>query len=335
MQVAGWLAFHFVFAAVVTWLARRYALRRHLLDQPGERRSHDVATPRGGGISIALLLLLASIWLATGFMTTMPMAAMPALVGFASGLSLVVLLGWADDHRPLSPWLRLSGHVLASLLFAAGVWMTGAPLWLLALALLAPLVLTNVWNFMDGIDGLATSQAAIAGLAFAWLASGAWVWLALALVAGCCGFLPFNFPKARIFLGDAGSGALGFALGGLLVATVHAEAASWPLALLPLSAFLIDAGLSLSRRILRSEHWWTPHVQHAYQVCSRRLQRHPPVTAAYAMWSLLALLLAWSVRDAVFTWHILSLLMACALGIALWFMIQQRIDDARYKENKE
>jgi UDP-N-acetylmuramyl pentapeptide phosphotransferase/UDP-N-acetylglucosamine-1-phosphate transferase len=153
------------------------------------------------------------------------------------------------------------------------------------------MLLTNVWNFMDGIDGLATSQAAIVALALALVLGGAWMLLAMGLVAAAAGFLPFNFPKARIFLGDVGSGALGFLLAGLLSIAMFHTPTVWPLLWLPLAAFLVDALFTLAMRILRGEKWWAPHVQHTYQQWASRDGGHVKVTLAYAAFSLVGLLL--------------------------------------------
>jgi len=154
------------------------------------------------------------------------------------------------------------------------------------------MVLVNVWNFMDGIDGLATSQAAIvaAGLALL-LGTGPWGWLAAGLVAACLGFLPFNFPKARIFLGDVGSGALGYLLAALLALAYATSPVPWPILLLPAAAFLVDAGFTLTMRMLRGEHWWTPHVTHAYQAWARREAGHVRVSMAYAAFTLVGVIL--------------------------------------------
>lgn len=280
-----WLLLHFLIAAAVTWLARHYALRSNLLDQPGERRSHQVATPRGGGISIVAVLSLGGAylwWHAPAGELMLP--------AFLAGLVLTAGIGWWDDHRPLSPWLRLAVQGVAAMIMAAaayrttGSWIHGAA------AAVFVMVLVNVWNFMDGIDGLAASQAAIAAIAFALALTGPWSWLAAALFAACCGFLPFNFPKARIFLGDVGSGALGFALAALLVAGLSASSIIWPLLLLPMCAFLVDASFTLISRILRRQRWWTPHVEHLYQRLSRRYG-HVIVTAVYGMFGLVTLTL--------------------------------------------
>jgi UDP-N-acetylmuramyl pentapeptide phosphotransferase/UDP-N-acetylglucosamine-1-phosphate transferase len=333
--LAGWLLLYLAIGAAGTWLARRYALGRRMLDQPGERRSHHLATPRGGGIAITAALLLAALWQAWRMQVAAEPGAMP-VASFALGLLLVAGSGWLDDHRPVSPWKRLAVHVLASGQFALALWFAGAGSAAVMVAFLAPLVLTNVWNFMDGIDGLATSQAMLAAVAIALWATGAWWWLAWALLAASAGFLPWNLPRARIFLGDVGSGTLGFALGALLAATLAGtrEAGAW-LLLLPLSAFLVDAGLTLGRRVLRGERWWTPHLEHAYQRLARRLGRHGPVTAVYASWTACPVVVIMSSRDFSFTSISIWLLAWYASGAALWLLIQRTRIPSREAENRE
>lgn len=290
--IGTWFAMHILLAALGTWWARAYAVRRDLLDHPGERRSHAVATPRGGGIGIVVAWMLACllVWLLPHVADPMPTLAVVV------GLLLVACVGWVDDHRPRSPWLRLGVHGLAATCLAVAAWQHTHAVDAALLAFLSVLVLVNVWNFMDGIDGLAASQAAIAAAAYALVAGDpATRALAWALVAACCGFLPFNFPKPRIFLGDVGSGALGYALAVLLtLAAIHGGkgVASWPVLLLPLSAFLIDASLTLCRRMLRGDRWWTPHVEHAYQRWAFRAGAHWPVTLTYAAWTAFATLIA-------------------------------------------
>lgn len=288
-----WMLLHLVLAASGTWLARRYALKKQLLDQPGQRRSHTVATPRGGGIAIVATVLPAIVWLA------LPGGPESFLLKcLAAGLALVAGIGWVDDHRSLPAWPRLLVQALAAFLLAWGVHRSTPGLLAPVLAFVAAMALVNVWNFMDGIDGLAGSQAAIVALAMALLlAGGVWGWVAAGLVAALAGFLPFNFPRARIFLGDVGSGALGFLLAGLLAAALESGRVAWPLLLLPVSAFLVDAGFTLGMRILRKERWWTPHVQHTYQKWAGRNLSHVRVTLAYAGFSLVAVILVLVARN--------------------------------------
>lgn len=321
-----WFLLPLAVALAGTRIALGYARRRGLVDEPGERRSHAVATPRGGGISIAAALLLAI--LAAGYASA---GLRPLLQAGALGLVLVATIGWIDDHRPLSARVRLAVHALSGALMAAAVLWSGHGPLPACIAFAAVLVLVNVWNFMDGINGLAASQAAIAGLGFAWLAgTGAPAWLALALAGACCGFLPFNFPTARIFLGDVGSGALGQALALLVVLLMLAPEAAlapsrWPLLLLPLATFLVDASLTLGRRAWRRERWWEPHVQHAYQVWSRTLGRHAPVTLAYAGWSLLGagLMLGLGRTGDAFIIVVLATCGWCLAGGLGWVLLQR------------
>jgi UDP-N-acetylmuramyl pentapeptide phosphotransferase/UDP-N-acetylglucosamine-1-phosphate transferase len=283
-----WLVLHFAIGLAGTWLARRYAIRVELLDHPGERRSHVVPTPRGGGIAIVIALLVAACVL--GWRSPQQIV---LIAGFAVGLVLVAGVGVIDDHKPLSPWLRLGVQAIAAAILALAVAGTSGDLLTSLIAFAAVMVLTNVWNFMDGINGIAASQAALVAGGLALVLGGIWSWVALALVAACLGFLPFNFPKARIFLGDVGSGALGFAVATLLVVALMEGRLSASLLLLPLAAFLVDSGLTLLRRIVRRERWWTAHAQHAYQRWANTSDSHMIVTFMYAGWTVAGWLLTW------------------------------------------
>lgn len=271
-------------AAVLTWCARRYALRRNLMDQPGERRSHGVATPRGGGIAIVVTLLLAVVAAAVAW----PAARLPLLV-FGLGLALVAGIGWWDDHRPLPAVRRLLVHIVAAALLAGLVWhATGNPLQA-ALALLFTTSLINIWNFMDGINGIATTQAILAGAAFALILPGPLALAGIVLALACLGFLPFNFPRARIFMGDVGSGALGYAVAALVCLASVVTTVSWLLLLVPLTAFLVDAGFTLLSRMLAGQRWMEPHTQHLYQRAVKSGATHTSVTGTYFVFGLFSI----------------------------------------------
>ena len=306
-----------------TWLARRYALHCGLVDEPGERRSHASTTPRGGGISIVIAMLAVVAWLAW----REPGQGV-VLAAIGGGLALVAGIGWADDHRSLSPGLRLLVHAMAAALLAWAVLALGAGTATAVLAFVVALVLVNVWNFIDGIDGLAASQAMIAALGFGLLAGGGWVaTLGVALAAACAGFLPLNLPfkqrRASIFLGDVGSGALGYLLA-VLVALLLAGS-SWrqaPLLLLPLVACGIDAALTLARRVLRGERWWQPHVQHAYQRWARR-SGHARVAFAFLAWTMVevAFMLLADGRSPIVIMCVVGI--SCLAACAVWLRVQQ------------
>lgn len=285
----SWLMFVAVAAgaaalsAAITHAARRYALRRDLLDHPGHRRSHRAPTPRGGGLGIAVACALGASWLAW----TEPVSRLPMLA-FACGMGLIAGVGVLDDHRSQPARLRLFVHVLAAALYVVALrgWPIAMLDWgLLLLATLFLIGLINAWNFMDGIDGLAASQALLVAVGLIFVTTGGWTWLTTLLAGAAAGFLPFNAPRARIFLGDVGSGALGFALGALLLAAIAQGQLHWTGALLLVSAFGLDAGLTLLKRAAQGKAWWRAHREHLYQWLVRRGRSHARVTLAYAGWT--------------------------------------------------
>jgi UDP-N-acetylmuramyl pentapeptide phosphotransferase/UDP-N-acetylglucosamine-1-phosphate transferase len=321
MALAAWATLSFAIALAGTWLARRYALRAALLDHPGERRSHAVATPRGGGIAIVAAMIPVFAVLCMRDAQSRLLLVPPAI-----GLLLVAGIGWYDDHRPLPASLRLAVHAVAASLLAWALHAAGGGAMVAAGGFVLALVLVNVWNFMDGIDGLAASQALLAALAyalFAGIGSGdAIAWLGMALAAGCAGFLPFNLPRARIFLGDVGSGALGYLVAVLAALSSRgADAPRAALLMLPLLAFAVDASLTLGRRILRRERWWEPHVQHAYQAAARRYG-HGPVMAGFLGWTSVASTFMLSLRQAPAIVIICATTVSLALACGAWWALQ-------------
>nr|WP_282452964.1 glycosyl transferase family 4 [Lysobacter sp. CAU 1642] len=269
--------------AMLTVLAIDYGRRRGLIDAPGQRRSHRAPTPRGGGAApVATLLVVIS---ALGLRGTL--AAWDA-VALGTALFAVAVIGWVDDHRPLGPGQRLAVHAGAALL-AVGMLLPDAAPWVWPLAALAVMVAINLCNFMDGINGLAVSQAglvaALLGVMLGFV-DPAMATLAFGMAVACLGFLPFNFPRARIFLGDVGSGALGLMVGLLgLLAWREGAAGLAALALLP-SAFLIDGGLTLAARARARKNLARAHREHLYQWLVRSGASHAAVTTAYAGWTL-------------------------------------------------
>jgi UDP-GlcNAc:undecaprenyl-phosphate GlcNAc-1-phosphate transferase len=242
------------------------ALLRRLtvLDVPGERSSHSVPTPRGGGAPIALGLLAA---VAVG-----PGGADPRLA-FAAAVGFFGLLGLVDDLRGLPALSRLALATVG----AAGVAtllvlrLSLPPVALAVAAAVAAVWLVgfvNAFNFMDGVNGISAAHALIGGVAYAclaaWRQDGFGVALGLALAAGACAFLPWNAGRARVFLGDVGSYSIGAALAVLAVRLiadgVPAEAVAGPVAL-----YLADVVWTLQRRIRRGERWLEPHRTHVYQ----------------------------------------------------------------------
>ncbi|KXU99022.1 lipopolysaccharide biosynthesis protein [Stenotrophomonas sp. DDT-1] len=263
-------------SALLTWAARGYALRQQLMDQPGERRSHSVATPRGGGIAIVISLLVTAAVAIWAWPESTPTVLVASL-----GLVLVAGIGWWDDHRPLPAMRRLLVHFIAAALLAGLVKVNGGSWLLAALVLLFTASLINIWNFMDGINGIAASQAVVAMLGLAPVLPWPYSLAAVALGLACLGFLPFNFPRARIFMGDVGSGALGYAVAAVLALASVRTDINWILLLVPVSPFLVDAGFTLLARIISGQRWMEPHTQHVYQRAVQAGASHPQVTGMY------------------------------------------------------
>ncbi|HHW4678793.1 MAG TPA: lipopolysaccharide biosynthesis protein [Xylella sp.] len=318
-----WGALHLVLAAIGTWFLRRYALWRRLLDTPGERRSHQSVTPRGGGMSIVFALLFGCVlaWF------SLPSWRFP-LALYACGLTLIASVGWWDDHRPLPAFLRFVVHCLAAMLLGVLTFTESGSVWHASVAAGAALVLVNIWNFMDGINGLATTQAALAAIAYALVLPGLTAWAGWALVAACLGFLPFNFPRARIFLGDGGSGALGYALAGLLALALTIGQVSLWIFWVPLTVFLADAGFTLLFRILSGQPWSQPHVQHVYQRAARRYRSHTPITLACFVFSVftLALFLA-VVHRSLLKWQATESILFFLFASLIWLFLRYQLHE--------
>ncbi|MDI1253441.1 hypothetical protein [Thermomonas sp.] len=315
--LAAGLAAAAVSAVGAAW-ALGHAHRHGLIDVPGERRSHHVETPRGGGIGIVI----------AGLGCLVAMALHGTGHGWwwlvATGLALVAGIGWLDDHRPLPVWPRLGVHVFSAFLLAAALHLGGAGTVASLAGFVLALGLVNAWNFMDGINGLATSQALLCGLAFALLPGFAAPILGIAVAGACLGFLPFNFPRAKLFLGDVGSGALGYLVAALVaLGFVSSPARDWPLLLLAPLAMLVDSGLTLLWRMHRGDRWWQAHVEHAFQRWSRN-KGHVVVTLAYGLWTMMAIGVMLSVWGRLGNTGLLVFL-ACVTAAALgwWWLHRQ------------
>jgi len=251
-------------SCILTGLAAWYARRSGMVDHPGERHSHVVATPRGGGIGIILALLIVSPWLIGSGDETWGKCIFP-------GMLVLAFLGWRDDHASLSARLRFFVQLVVSIyLVACAVnndWMQGAGSILLAVLFLV--WMTNLYNFMDGSNGMAGLQAVFGGaVLFCLFDSADQHSLALAsacVAAACAGFLPWNLGNARVFMGDVGSISLGFVFGALLVIGVGSQAFSLPVALMVMLIFVTDSSLTLLGRVLKREQWYNAHKQHLYQ----------------------------------------------------------------------
>jgi UDP-N-acetylmuramyl pentapeptide phosphotransferase/UDP-N-acetylglucosamine-1-phosphate transferase len=253
----------------LTGIVRNWLQRRAILDHPGERTSHQGSTPRGGGLALLPVVLFA--WIMLALAGDAP-GSTYAVVGIAAALGLV---SWFDDLGGLAFGWRLCAHLLAAALGVA--YLLGPAL--VFQGLLPPLAdhvvavllwawFINLYNFMDGIDGITCVETIAIGLGVVLVARYAGdnanvATASLALCAGALGFLRWNWPRAGIFLGDVGSVPLGFLTGWLLL--VLATHSQWAPALILGLYYLADATVTLLRRTFRGERIWQAHRSHFYQ----------------------------------------------------------------------
>jgi UDP-N-acetylmuramyl pentapeptide phosphotransferase/UDP-N-acetylglucosamine-1-phosphate transferase len=300
----------FAISALSTWLAIGYAHRRRLIDEPGVRRSHSTPTPRGGGIGIVVAVILAACVPAI----MRPPTSIGAIVVLTIAIVIVAAVGWIDDHRGLSARARFAAHCAAAAIFLlpviaavalspdaveASFATTASTVWIsLVVIVLAIVWFVNLHNFMDGIDGILAAQAVFVLAVLAWLCHHVGEPHAgemLVFAAAAAGFLPFNFPRARIFMGDVGSGVLGFLIGVAVLWQMSApDTALWS-GLVLCSAFVTDATCTLVSRMARGRRWYSAHREHLYQWLVRSGFSHAGVVALYMGWNLVIALpvVAW------------------------------------------
>ena len=307
--------------ACATWFATRqvlgYLRRQEIFDRPNERSSHDTPVPRGGGLAVIGVLVPALVFAGVllGAPETWYVAA--ALAGLAG-------ISWIDDIKGLPAGPRLiaqAGAVALGLLALPGPIAQGllAP-WLdTAFAALAWLWFINLFNFMDGIDGIAGSEAtalAIGIVLVAALPGGPddLVLYAAAIGGAALGFLPWNWHRAKIFLGDVGSVPLGFALGWLLLGL--AASGAWIAALVLPLYYLADSTLTLARRAVRGELVWRAHREHFYQRAVQGGMSHDKVVRAIGAGNLALVGLAVA-GEASLGWSVLPMA-AGVVAVVLW-----------------
>ena len=293
-----------IFSYLGVFLIRRYAAQRAWLDHPNERSSHSVATLRGGGLAIVILVLGTGLWFVTE-------ADLGRGLIYIVGGAIIALLGWRDDLHALSPRLRfiVQGIVAAVSIYGLGYFkVVTIPMFGelqlgvvgIVITFLWIIGLTNAYNFMDGIDGMAGGVALSAGIGWLWLASNMHndfaVWIALAITASSLGFLGHNWTPAKIFMGDVGSTFLGYSFAVLpLVASTHGGDALM-LGTLLMWTFIMDAGVTFIGRLLRRENVFAPHRSHLYQRLVIAGYKHETISLLYISLTLLAGTLAfeWS-----------------------------------------
>jgi Fuc2NAc and GlcNAc transferase len=314
----------FLSSALGTWLVRTYTLRKSILDIPNERSSHQVPTPRGGGIAIVITFLLSMF--AMGYFGTIPANLVWALAG---GGMLIALIGFLDDVYSVTPLVRFCIHFLAAAW--AVYWLHGFPLlaigtWKIAMhamgsifAMIGIIWCVNFYNFMDGIDGLAVSEGifvAIASTLALWML-GATELAALFLIFTACmgGFAIWNWPPAKIFLGDVGSGFIGFVFATLALYTANQAYLPILFWCILLAIFLLDTTFTLIHRMILKKKWYAAHCEHAYQKLISYGATHLQVTMSIILLNCLILL---PCAFAILYWPAQSLWLSASIFFAMW-----------------
>ena len=299
---------------------RVWLIRLGVSDVPNARSSHRAVKPRGGGLAVLAVVLPAWAVLSGG--AGDPWADL-ALIGVTAALAA---LSFADDALGLPAGLRFPGHIAA---VAAGLWVVEPglvcqgwlPAWLdLALAGIAWLWFTNLYNFMDGIDGITAVETLALGLGLGAVAlffgvpsQSAHASLPWLIGGAAAGVLAWNWAPAKMFLGDVGAIPLGYLLGGLLIAA--AGHGAWAAALILPAYYLVDATLTLLRRAARGERVWRAHRQHAYQRAVQSGLSHAAVAGRIAVLNAVLIACAiWAMAGAVLP----ALVVAGALTLAVW-----------------
>ena len=297
MLFSGILLVIFLSSLFGTLWLKRYALAKQIMDIPNARSSHSTPVPRGGGMAFVVVFLFA-IMLLRSF------GAIEFSLNWLTfiALSSVALLGFCDDKLSLSPKVRCIVQLCAAIIVVFALYplpdislhfiAIHSGFFLEILVILFLVWLLNLYNFMDGINGIASIEAisVCCGMALTYWLSGhfAETMLPLLLMAAVFGFLPWNFPKAQIFMGDAGSSFLGFALGVLSLQALAIDNQLFWSCMVLLGVFIVDASITIFRRAIRGEKVYQAHCSHAYQNAARKYNSHTLVT-----FTVLAINLLW------------------------------------------
>jgi Fuc2NAc and GlcNAc transferase len=329
----------FAAATVAAWLLTRWikswAPKTRLLDVPNQRSMHTRATPRGGGLAIVLVSLV-------GLIAALVVEARPdwpVVGGYVAGALLIAGVSFLDDLRRVPAGYRLALHFVAAALMVAGLapqltaGREGAIGWLIVgIGILWTVGLTNAYNFMDGIDGLAATQGVVTAAGLAFLAAATnepyFELFALLVAAGCVGFLIHNWPPARIFMGDIGSAFLGFTFAYLALAVDPVSPRVTFVGALLLWPFIFDALLAVIRRAVRGENIFAAHRSHLYQRLVLAGWHQGSVIALYAVLALVvfAVGIGWQLtKSAAVGYFLVAALFLLCSGLWLFVVRAERV----------
>jgi UDP-N-acetylmuramyl pentapeptide phosphotransferase/UDP-N-acetylglucosamine-1-phosphate transferase len=326
---SGLIASIALVAAVRSW-----ARQKRVLDHPNARSLHVEPTPRGGGIGIVVPVSLGLFALSL-VMTE----SRPAALWLGGAALLMACVGFADDLRGLPAMLRLAAH-----LFGAGLIVVGIGTWdtiewpgivhvglawaAIPFTVLIVAGLTNAYNFMDGIDGIAGSQGVIAGLAWigaAYALDDPLVGVTGALIASTSlGFLCFNWPPASIFMGDVGTSFMGFLLGALAVYAATRAPETATASILAIWPFVFDTAFTLARRAIRGERLMSAHRSHLYQRLVLTGVSHRATTSLYTVLASVGAIVGIAVREGSVAVSIGGAVLIALMAAGLWAAVVWR-----------
>ncbi len=332
------LALILLLSIFTTGLLRKYALSRSVIDIPNERSSHTVPTPRGGGATIVIFIL----WV-TGYCFFSDLITINILLALGLGIIIVAITGWVDDHKHVPAFIRAMLYGIAStvsiyyldseyIIFSSSQELVFKYV-LIAAAVILIVWLINLYNFMDGTDGFAAIQtictAAMSSFLFYSAGQEAMFLISVVIVVSTCGFLYWNWPPAKMFMGDVGSCVLGFSFGVLAIIGEMTNSISLSIWFVLLSVFICDATFTLLYRIARHEKWYEAHKSHAYQRLVSLGVSHKKLALIFIAINIILLWpLAWILhQQKMLTLHILVfdiLLMA-----TIWAKIQMHFHRSR------
>jgi len=293
---------------------------------PGERQSHRQATPTGGGLGLIFSVVVTTLCLE--LIVSLPFFWWKNVL---PGVLLLAIVGWRDDKTPVSPLVRLLVQL------AVSIWLLGFGWWefpwseflVWTCTIVAMIWLMNLYNFMDGSNGMAGFQGVFAGMTMAVLfqlgGEPSMALVALIVAAACAGFLPLNFPLAKVFMGDVSSVPLGFIFAAFAIYGMRTGSMDLPLSLLIMSVFFIDATLTLLARAIRGERWYTAHAQHVYQRLIGHGWSHRRVLAVYQVINVVLVLPAVALAKA-YPQHALATVALVLLSLATcWHLAKWRL----------
>jgi len=331
-------------ATMVSWLICIFLIRAggRFMDHPNERSLHEKPVPKGGGLGILAGLVLSTILLHLLSNELLWVAGLALILG---GFSFL------DDLYHLSPLIRfLVQGLLAGILLTQVGWpnelpLPGGPVWPTVIGIifgwLFVVWMTNLYNFMDGMDGFAGGMTVFGFAALAllgWLGGDSdFAVLCAAIAAAAIGFLWFNFPPARLFMGDVGSASLGFLVAGLILYAHRQKVFPLWVGAMVFFPFILDATITLARRLLHGEQVWQPHCSHYYQRLVRMGWGHrKTVLWEYGIMALCVLAALCAVRrDVAGQWAVLMAVLLVHISAMAWIDVRERQEDAIYEGRRK